>query len=81
MNVEDPPGSIVVCRQPAGLSLKGQERAEQSSAPDPAYHESREQAEHKAAKDAKSVRARRIHQELAQAHSQKGRCGGWPRGH
>lgn len=83
MNVEDPTGPIIVCREPARFSENwvSQKSAEQCSVPDPAYHDARERAERKAAKDAKSVRARRIHQELAEAHSRESRRTSWPRGH
>lgn len=47
---------------------------------DTQFHQARERAERRAAKQATCVEARRIHQELAQAHARLSRPG-WPRGH
>ena len=71
MNVEDPSGGIIACREPFEIVREADRspRHELSLADDPAYHVARERAERKAAKESSSVSARRAHQELAQAHA------------
>lgn len=76
MNVDNQPHSIIACHPP-----EASDPPDKQSEPDPEYHQSREQAEREAAKVASSVIARRLHEELAQAHADLARIPGWPRGH
>ena len=71
MNIEDPSGGIIACREPFEIVRQADRTSlhDTSAVNDPAYHVARERAERKAAKEANSVWARRAHQELAQAHA------------
>jgi hypothetical protein len=79
VNVDGAAHSIIVCRDSPN-SENGQP-ADRKMGDDRAYHEAREQIERRAAKKAASVQSRRIHQELAEAHSAMATHRGWPRGH
>jgi hypothetical protein len=75
MNVEDPSGGIIACREPFEIVREADRspRHDTSEVDDPSYHAARERAERRAAKESNSVSARRAHQELAQAHAELAR--------
>jgi hypothetical protein len=76
VNIDGTPHSIIAVREPADGSADSTQ-----STLDQEYHQARERAERRAAKEASSVQSRRVHQELAQAHARAARHGAWPRGH
>jgi hypothetical protein len=69
MNVDDGASSIIVCREGTSPGQETSPRPGSETQNDQAYHQARERGERKAAKEAASVQTRRIHQELAEAHS------------
>ena len=78
MNVDGAAHSIIVCRDSPN-SENGQP-ADHKTEDDRAYHQAREQIERRAAEEAASVQSRRIHRELAEAHSEMAAHAGSPWG-
>jgi hypothetical protein len=80
VNVDGPDRSIIICREVSWLDREDDCSRGQKRPVDRAYHEARELAETKAADGAGSAQSRRIHRELAEAHSKMaGGGGGRPR--
>jgi hypothetical protein len=79
VNVDGAAHSTMVSRESPN-SENGQP-SEYKREHDLTYHPAREQIEPRAAEEAASVQVRRIHQELAEAHSAMAAQPGWPRGH
>ena len=79
MNVDGADRSIIVCRECADSDIG--RSPDHRTEDDRAYHQAREQIERRAAEEAVSVESRRIHQELAEAHSAIATHPGWFRGH
>jgi hypothetical protein len=78
VNVDGPDRSIIICREVSWLDREDDCSRGQERPVDRAYHEARERAETKAADGAGSAQSRRIHQELAEAHSKLAGRGGRP---
>ena len=79
MNVDGAFRSIIVCRECPDSDIGGS--PDHKAEDDRAYHQAREQIERRAAEEAASVQSRRIHRELAEAHSEMAAHAGSPRGH
>ena len=80
MNVHDGASSIIVCREGTSPGQETSPPPRPETQNDQAYHQARERSERKAAKEATSVQTRRIHQELAEAHSRMAGRPARPRG-
>jgi hypothetical protein len=78
VNVDGAAGSIIAFRE--SVHPGNVPSPDHKTKDDHAYHQAREQVERRAAQEAASVQSRRIHQELAEAHSKLAHDG-WPRGH
>jgi len=78
VNVDGAFRSIIICRE-CPDSENGRSRDHKTEV-DRAYHQAREQIERRAAEEAASVQSRRIHRELAEAHSEMAAHAGSPWG-
>ena len=81
MNVDGAPGPIILCREVPGSDPDDGRSNRLRKQEDQAYHEGRERTERRAAEEATSPQSKRIHEELADAHSIIAGCPAWPRGH
>ena len=73
MNVDGPSGSIIPCREPVGVADEPYNSVESTRVPDDdasrEYFLKRERAERDAAKQARSDKAKFIHDELARIYA------------